>query len=192
VLERVGRRLGQSTSFGGIDDVDTLAMSDENGAFALACSEPGETLLLLVSARTLASRMSPWIAAGGQLETIALDLGVTVMGSVQKDGKPLGGLELGIEQQNRSAEDYLGERTIGTNSEGRFIFVNVPANDACYLYGLMASFKSNGSLASRPVKTGAPETIVDVGMLTVGPGHRLAGASSSRMVIPCRMAYGSC
>ena len=51
----------------------------------------------------------------------------------------------------------------------------MPANDDCFLYGLVASFKSHGALASRPVKTGAPDTTLDLGVLAVEPGHRLAG-----------------
>ena len=175
VLEPRGEKLDQGTLVGGIPDVDTLAMSDEHGEFELACSEPGESLVLLVNARAFASRMSPWIEAGGELDTIALDRGVTVTGVVQKDGKPLVGVELGVSQQNRSAEVFLGERTVGTTSEGRFTLVNVPANEACFLYGRVGSFKPHGSLSSRPLETGAPEATADVGVLAVEPGLRLAG-----------------
>ena len=175
LLEPRGKKLDQGMVVGGIPDVDTLAISDEHGEFALACSEPGETLLLLVSARAFASRMSPWIVAGGEVDTIALDRGVTLTGVVQKNGQPLGGVELGIQQQNTSAEVDLGARTVGTTSAGRFTFVNVPANEACFLYGLVATLKPHGSLAARPLATGAPGTTIDVGVLPVEPGYRLAG-----------------
>jgi len=175
VLAPRGKKLGRGTLFGGIDDVDTLAITDRDGSFALACSEPGSTLLLEVSAPALASRMSPWIAAGRELHTIPLDRGVTVTGIVHADGKPLGGVELGMVQEERSAEAYLGEKSVGTTAEGRFTFVNVPARDAWSLYGLMASFASHGALAARAVRTGDPETTVDLGVLDLEVAHRLAG-----------------
>ena len=175
VLEPKGKKMGRGGRFGALRDVDTLSMSDEKGEFALACSKPDETLLLFVSARAFAAQMTPWITAGGERETITLDRGVTVTGVVQKDGQPLGGVELGFKQQDPAAETYVGDRTVGTTSDGRFTFVNVPANDACFLYGLVASFKAHGSLSSRPVKTGAPETTVDVGVLALEPGLRFAG-----------------
>jgi hypothetical protein len=169
-----GKKLERGAQYGGLD-VDSLAMSDEKGEFSIACSRPGDALLLTVGARGFATRMSPWLTAGGEPHVIALDGGVMVTGIVKKDGEPLGGVELGIAQVDRRAEVYLGNHTVGTTPEGRFTFFNVPSGTEYTLYGLVATFKSHGALAARPLTAGAPDTTVDAGVLEIEPGHRLTG-----------------
>jgi hypothetical protein len=175
VVSPQGQTLGQGAQFGGLEGVDDLALSDENGEFELGVAAKGEKLLLLVSARGFATRMTPWLPAGPEPSTIVLGRGVTVTGLVKKGEQPLAGVELGLAQVNRDGEHFVGERTIGTGPDGRFTFVNVAPNDAWTVYGLMSSLQKHGALAVRPVTTGADETTLDLGTLVLEPGLRLTG-----------------
>jgi hypothetical protein len=176
VLEPFARRIGEhGKMFGALEGVDPLAVTDAQGEFALGVSEPGEVLLLRVEARALAPRMSPWLAAGADAPAIALTRGATVTGQVLEDGKPLAGVALGLMQQDRDAESWLGERTIATDPSGRFTLVNVPPDQAFFLYGKMESLRPHGALAIRPLAVGADETTTDAGVLAPEKGLRLSG-----------------
>jgi hypothetical protein len=174
-IHPVGRKRGNGQQYGGLDGVDDLALSDENGEFALGVSAPGEELLLSIESPGYAPRTAYWLRAGPDPHEIAMQVGVTVRGVVTKDGQPLRGIELGLAQDDRSGEHFTGEHTVGTDAEGRFTFVNVPPDDAWHLYGKMASARVHGALPARPVKTGADGSTLDVGTLALEPGARLAG-----------------
>lgn len=175
VVSPLGRRLGKRTQYGGLDGVDELALTDEQGDFALGVSAPGEELLVQLSARGFATRFAPWLRAGAEPQSVALGRGVTVTGLLKKGDEPVAGVELGLAQVDRNAEHFLGERTIGTGADGRFTFVNVVPDDEWTVYGLMASLRKHGALAVRRLKTGAHETTLELGTLAVEPGARLTG-----------------
>ena len=71
--------------------------------------------------------------------------------------------------------NYVGNFDIGTDSDGRFLFVNLPPNLDYYIYGDMESMKSHGAIGTRKIHTGADGETFDAGDLVVKPAHRLAG-----------------
>lgn len=105
------------------------------------------------------------------------DLGVTITGVVLKDGEPLRGVVVGIVPTNymyfvAGAE----ESRVATDQQGRFRFMNVPANRSYYVYGIMESCAAQGgAIESRQVAAGARGSAEDLGVLELRPGHYLSG-----------------
>lgn len=163
-----GRRFGQ------LPGVDPLALTDADGRFALGVGEPGDTILSLVEAPAHAPRVSGWLAAGPDEHTIVLGRGVTVTGLLHEDGKPLGGVQVGLAQEDRNADGWLGQKEIATNEAGRFTFVNVAGGQSWLLYGAMTSLAPR-ALPARSLALGADGTTVDVGVVEIGPGLTLEG-----------------
>jgi hypothetical protein len=177
VIEPNGARRGDSTQFGGMVElgIDPLAVSDDDGNFALGVASGFDQLLVVVRAPYLAPKRAKLTPGDAEVASITLGVGVTVTGRLLSDGRPLPGVALGMVQRDRSAETFLGSLVFGTNDAGRFSFVNVPTHDDLFLYGLMDSLKAYGSLKARLVRTESHGQTIDMGELTVEPGFRLAG-----------------
>ncbi|QDV37524.1 carboxypeptidase-like regulatory domain-containing protein [Tautonia plasticadhaerens] len=177
VIEPIGVAREQYHRFGGVDDlgIDPLAVSEDDGAFRLGVGEAGERLYLSVKAPFLAPvRLAP-LAAGPEVHPIRLGVGLTVVGRVVKDGKPLPGVALGMVQQDRNSERFVGEFQFAADEDGKFGFVNIPPDEDWYLYGLMDSLKPHGAIPLRPLRTTAHGESIDLGDVEVGPGHRVSG-----------------
>jgi hypothetical protein len=155
--------------------VDPLAITNLEGEFALTSRSPIRDLDLQVSARGLAPKHFPKRAPQSSPHRLAMGAGAEVTGRLTLDGKPLGGVSIGLVQANRGIDHFLGATEIGTDADGRFLFSNVAPNDDYYVYGIMTSLKDRGAVIARPVKVGALRTKADVGDLAVEPGHRIAG-----------------
>src|SRR5262249_40349626 len=101
--------------------------------------------------------------------------GASVKGRLLKDGKPLSGIEMGISGVEREASVYIGDYIVGTDKDGRFLFVNLPPNHDYFLYGKMASLGGNGAVPAARMSVGKDGEILDAGDLKVAPGFKLAG-----------------
>jgi uncharacterized GH25 family protein len=101
--------------------------------------------------------------------------GAVVLGRVTWNGKPLPGVSVGIVSTDRSMEHFTGNFEVGTDTYGRFAFVNLPPHVQYNLYGIMQSFLNYGAVMSSQVSTEGDGSRVDAGELVVGPAHRLAG-----------------
>lgn len=174
LVEPHGYGKGDGAQFGGLKDFDPLALTNDKGEFRLGIPEKGITLYVRVSARGFATRAFRKLPAG-QANELRLDDGATVTGRVLKDGRPLSGVAVGLVQQDRNTETFVGAYEAATDDKGVFNIRNVPANEGLILYGLMDSLKAHGAIAAQKIRTGASGTKVDVGDSAVGPGHRLSG-----------------
>ena len=76
---------------------------------------------------------------------------------------------------NRDMEHFTGNFDIGTDSDGRFLFVSLPPDVDYYIYGGMDSFKKLGAIPLKTIHAGKDGEVTDIGDLVVGPAHRLAG-----------------
>jgi WD40 repeat protein len=153
---------------------DPLAITDESGSFAIVASSPIQMVRLRVEARGFATRITPDLARDPDGVTIPLNRGVSVRGKVRQAGQAVPGISLGLCQMDRS-ESFVGAYTIGAGPDGDFLFSNVPANDRFVLYGIMDSLKERGALPITPLETGAVDSVIDVGILEIGPAHTLSG-----------------
>jgi len=162
-------------TWGRVEGVDPMAVTDLRGEFALAAEKPDVVLELAIGGPRLASRMFSKVAAGEAARVMKLDEGAYLRGRVVRDGKPVPGVKVGLASANRLAENLMVVESIGTDAEGRFQFNNIRANDNYFVYGIIDSLKSIGSLPSTPGRTGALGTKADVGDLEVRPGLKLSG-----------------
>jgi hypothetical protein len=177
VIEPNGARRGDSTQFGGLDEfgIDPLAVTDDEGSFALGVGSGIDEVLVAIRAPYLAPKRGKWIPGAPTPVTVRLGVGVTVTGRLLRDGKPVPGAALGMVQRDRNSETFLGSLVFATDESGRFAFVNVPTHDDFYLYGLMDTLKPSGSLKARPLSTESHGQQIELGDLKIEPGHRLSG-----------------
>lgn len=195
---------GQSTRFGGNNDVDPLAVTDDSGRFVIRSLTAFEAVGVDVEARALAKAIFPDLTTGETIHELRLNEGVSLTGRVVKDGKPLAGVEVGVAGADRRAEIYVGNYSIATGADGQFVIANLPANTDYFVYGCMSSFADpggversilkrlpanaeftaaglmgsltrSGSLPARRVKAEAAGSTLKVGELAVKPGFTIVG-----------------
>ncbi len=167
---------GQLTGRGGaVEGLDPVAITNEQGEFVLTYKDPTVTWTIEVEARGFARRIIPDLAAGATIHEIQLQRGSAIVGRLVHDGKPVPGAQVGIAHTDRIFPNWLGEETIGTDADGRFVFVNVPAGTEWAVYGTMNSVRHLGGTDASVIRTGADETETDVGDVTITPAFRLSG-----------------
>ncbi|HKQ37047.1 MAG TPA: redoxin domain-containing protein, partial [Verrucomicrobiae bacterium] len=70
---------------------------------------------------------------------------------------------------------FVGDFVVGTDEDGRFLFVNLPANSDFYAYGIMKSLADKGAVAAQRVRGQSDGGEIDLGDLTVGPSYTVSG-----------------
>ncbi|MGC3957250.1 MAG: redoxin domain-containing protein [Verrucomicrobiota bacterium] len=165
----------ESTQYGGNKDIDPLAVTDERGDFVINGQTAFEAAGVDVVARGFAKGIFHSLATGGKIHELKLAEGASLTGRVTKDGKPVAGVEVGVSGADRSSEVYVGNFSVATDADGRFLFVNLPAKTSYQLYGLMKSLGPPGSIPAQVVRTGDNGDTFNAGELTVKPGFTVAG-----------------
>lgn len=171
----IRRKNSEGAMWGSLPGVDPLAVSDEKGEFLISARDPFYSLDVRVEAGTYANKQFSNLASGTAPHKLTLTEGVTVKGKVLSKGQPLPFVEVGMVSVDRGVENFTGNFEIGTDKDGRFAFVNLPANVNYYVYGLMGTLRSFGAITARTIRVGADGTTADAGDLVVEPGQRLAG-----------------
>jgi peroxiredoxin/protocatechuate 3,4-dioxygenase beta subunit len=166
---------GESTRFGGNKDIDPLAVTDERGEFVLNGQTKFDAAGVDVVARGFAKGIFQRLTTGDKVHELKLAAGASIKGRVLKEGKPLAGVEIGVSGTERRSESYVGNYSVATDAEGRFLFVNLPAQTSYQLYGLMKSLRAHGSIPAQVVRTGNDGDTFHAGELTVKPGFTVAG-----------------
>jgi hypothetical protein len=174
VVDPIGFQKGDGGQFGGLKGFDELALTNEKGEFRLGVPEKGLGLCGQVSARFFARRTFNNLPTD-RPHDLTLVTGVTVTGRVLRDGKPLPGGAVGLVQQNRGVEAFVGEYKAAADANGVFRIPNVVPDEKLFAYGLMDSLKGHGAIRVRPVRTRDTGTELDLGDVTIEPGYRLSG-----------------
>jgi hypothetical protein len=175
VVSPQGVERGEGTTWGGLRGIDPLAVTDARGEFLITADKPFDALALKVEARLFARRTFLHVASGDTRHDLKVTEGASVVGRVLKDGRPLGGVAIGLVSVQRNVEVFTGEYVIGTMDDGAFLFVNVPPEMEYHVYGEMDSLAPHGAIPSTKLRTRGDGTTADAGELRVRPGHRLAG-----------------
>jgi hypothetical protein len=185
--------------WGGNNQSDPLAVTNEAGEFVLTTRESVTALMARVTARGHASR-NVRLELGKNI-TVTLDEGATLTGRVLLDGKPVPNVAVGVSGQDRAAGTFAGHFDVGTDATGRFTLTNLPAKTDYYLYGLMSTVGAHGAIAIRPVHVGRNGSKTDVGDLLIKPSYRLSGRvvladggkipPNTRLLIGRRQAWDS-
>ncbi len=150
-------------------------MTNLRGEFVLTSNSPIHYADLHVEGNGVAPKIFPGKKPESNPHQIRMSMGATLTGRLLRDGKPVPGVAVGIAQTSRNADTFLGDLTIGTQTDGRFTFLNVFPDDDYFVYGVMDSFKDGGAVAARKIHIGGEGTTTDVGDLPVTQGHRIKG-----------------
>ncbi len=161
--------------WGSLPGVDPLAVADDNGEFLITSQKPFDQMDVKVSARGFANRTFTELASGSESHELKLTEGASVRGRVMFNGRPLTNILVGMVSVNRDMEHFTGNFNVGTDSDGRFLFVNLPPDVDYFIYGAMDSLKSNGAIPIQIIRSDKDGELTDIGNLVVGPAHRLAG-----------------
>jgi protocatechuate 3,4-dioxygenase beta subunit/peroxiredoxin len=175
VISLRGVTRSQGTQFGGNDDVDQVAVSGADGKFLITSRKPFESAGVDVEARGFAKGIFQNLATGGELHTLKLTPGATLQGRILDHGKPLAGVEMNVSGANREASVFIGDFSIATDADGKFLFANLPPQSEYVLCGTMDSLGARGCIPAKNVRSGADGETTDLGDLEVQPAFVLAG-----------------
>jgi hypothetical protein len=175
VVSVEGTTIGNMTYGSPPKGTDPLAITDENGEFSIQSTTNFNDMNLRVEARGYAREAFPQIRPGLKRRDFVVSGGAALTGQVLWNGQPLTNVSVGTVGVDRSIDNFTGDFIIGTDENGRFLFVNLPPDRDYTVYGLMNSFKTFGALPARLFHAGKDDSVTDLGILEVVPGHRLAG-----------------
>jgi peroxiredoxin len=175
VISIRGVRRGESTRYGANEDIDQVAVSDNEGMFTLNGQSSFDAVGVEVEARAYAKGIFEPLATGGKVHELKLTEGASVKGRLLKDGKPVVGAEIGICGAEREAGIYAGDFSVGTDKDGKFLLVNLPPNRDYYIYGKMASLREQGAVPAIRKRLIEDGSVLDVGDIKLAPGFKLAG-----------------
>ena len=175
VVSLRGVSRGQSTRFGGNDDLDQVAVTDDAGLFVLNGETPFDAVGVEVEARGFAKGVFQKLAAGEKVHELKLTEGAGVKGRLLKDGLPVAGVELSVSGADRSSEIYVGDFSVGTDKEGRFLLTSLPPNRDYFVCAKMSSLAAQGAVAARRVRVKEDGSVLDLGDVAVAPGFKLEG-----------------
>lgn len=161
--------------WGQLDGVDPLAVTDEKGEFLITSRKPFDLMDVRVSARGYANKNFVKLSSGSEIHQLTLTAGAGIAGRVLFNGKPLANVELEIASADRTMESSSANLNIGTDSKGRFLFLNLPPNADYDLSGTMKSLARFGAIPVQVIHSGDDGSTTDAGDLIVTPGHRLSG-----------------
>lgn len=168
----------KSIGFGKLPGLDLIAVTDEQGRFSLRMPDPTDSLDVMANARGLAPSIARNLAPGTPAE-ITMTNGVAATGKVARDGKPLAGVRVVFEHEDRRAEYFLGKSEVGTDHDGKFLMTNLAPEQSFNVYVAMDEIPG-GAVEPHAVHTGKDGSTVDAGTLVVGSGRRVAG----RVIVP--------
>ena len=177
-VEPVGVRKGDGTSFGQIEGLDPLAVTNERGEFRFQCPKAGSTLIALVKARGLAPQIVSTLNTGARVpQDISMTPGTTVAGTVQSaSGQKLAGVTVQVVPADLNAETFVGWFEIGTDQEGKFSLPNIPANRQYVICVRMDTLVESGlGIVQQPLTTGKDDTTTGALHLVAMPASTVTG-----------------
>ena len=148
---------------------DPLAITDENGEFAIYSREPFDHMTLKVNARAMAPLRFNEVRPGPTRRELVVTEGAALRGKVLFNGKPVKDLAVGAVSVDRS-ENFSGDYEYATNEEGVFYFPNLPPDRAYYVYGMIKSTMKYGAIPVKQVELKGDGTVTEVGDLNIVPG----------------------
>jgi protocatechuate 3,4-dioxygenase beta subunit len=168
------RHSGSSTQWGGLNEIDSISVTNQNGEFLLMSTEPGEAYTLEVKSASHATKKFYRLGFDEPHELV-VGSGATVRGRLLKGDRPVAGVVVGLVQCDRGSDSFTGQHEIGTNEEGQFEFAYIPPSDDYYVYTQMETMAAIGALPLRRVTTEGDESVVELGDMPIGPAHALSG-----------------
>lgn len=173
---------GSVSIYGTPEGLDPIAVTNEEGQFELSYSKAVSKMALMIEARGMAPKFAV-LPTGAERHTITVSNGALLRGRVVKNGKPVGGIEIGLNPRQpweggpglTITGSVYDEIRIGTREDGSFAIPNVPAPEDWEIYGKMESIAPRGAINPVAVTTNHDDQEVNVGDIQIERGYRLQG-----------------
>jgi protocatechuate 3,4-dioxygenase beta subunit len=171
-----------TTIYGKVGDLDSVAVTDHDGNFEIAYTQPGEKLALMVKPRAFAPNFVI-LPFGAERHKVKVIDGAVVRGRLMENGRPVPDAEIGLRPQHpwfgRGNLQITGssydELRFGTRKDGTFAITSVPAPEQWILFAKMESLASKGATEPVAIWTEGNREDVNLGDVLVRPGYRLRG-----------------
>jgi hypothetical protein len=180
-LEILGFKVGNGGGTWGRmpDGTDAAAVSDAAGEFEIYIAKDCDAVALRIDAPGVARTTLSSVPLGGSRHDFVLPAGAALVGRVVRNGKPVQGINIGVAGADRAAGSFTGDFVVGTDTNGFFVFPNLPASREYQFYGVMDSLRGMGALPARNVRVGGDGSRTDLGVINLEPGWRVAGEVSA-------------
>lgn len=183
LVEPFGAKTTSRRWWGSMPGVDAIAVTNAMGHFVVTSDEPKLGMDFKVSARGLATTITPLLALDGTVHQITLQTGAHVTGRLVYQEQPLPGRSVGIVQTDRSSNTFVGETVLATNVDGRFTFSNLQVNSEYVVYTLcdapgdpsQIDLANRLTMKAHRVTTGGNKHTQDLGLLPLQEGLSLSG-----------------
>ena len=175
IISPEGIGMGSTTRWGGnAQEIEPLAVADEAGHFVLFCkTNTVDAVYATAEGRGVAKQWVTLKPGGDYL--LKLPDGVTLTGQVLRDGQPLKGVAIAATTKDRTCGVYFNCDATSTDSNGRFLLLNVPPSREFVIYTTMKSLAGSGALPNKIITTGGSASVQDLGQLVVQPAFTVAG-----------------
>jgi hypothetical protein len=155
--------------------INPMAVSNPDGEFTFFAKESLRSMNIEVTCPNYAQAEFYELKFGGEVKDFRLSEGGAVSGKLVNDGKPLSGRTILISSEDRTVRSNFTEASVATDSDGRFVFYNMPTGLVYYVTAEADSIKDLGITPLtrvEPLKEGESR---DAGALEVEPGLNLSG-----------------
>lgn len=182
VVEPLGLIVGDSSSYGTIQGLDPLAVSNVMGEFELSYRGTSPAMLVTVEGRGFAPRFAK-LTTGASRTTLVVSEGATIHGILTSNGKPIRNAEVGLIAKVRGGyandltvfEHPYPEQRIGTATDGSFLISNVPEPATWLLYGKMSTMPKGEGTKPLEIRTSHDKQYLDKVDLASEPAHSVTG-----------------
>lgn len=157
------------------EGTDPLAVTDDQGNFALGSPAKFDLMHLRIEGQALARGLFNDARPGGKRRTFVLTEGATITGRILKAGKPMANVVIGACGADRMVGNFVGDFSVASREDGRFALTYLPPGREYFVYGHMSSLTNLGALPLRKLRPGGDGATLDLGNIEVKPGRRLAG-----------------
>ena len=170
-----GAKAGEKRWWGQVDGVDPT-VSDHEGRFSMPLPETFLGVDLTVIADGYAGTQTEFLTPGANEHRIIIPLGTRVTGRLARLGTPLAGVRLAVVQTKRSMPHYFIKAVAATtDSEGRFAFDSLPADEDYAVFSLVAEGPQEFVITTKRFRASFDGQERNLGTLEAIPALRLAG-----------------
>jgi uncharacterized GH25 family protein len=163
------------TRYGANEDVDASARTDAAGNFVIHGKNPFRAATMTAEAPGFAKAVFSEIPGSDEVQQLRMFEGVTVTGSVTKEGQPVANVRVGVSDVERNSKIFAIDLSAVTDADGRFRISNVPPKRDFYFFGAMESLRDKGAIPSRRIAAGADQSTVDLGEIRLADAFVLEG-----------------
>lgn len=127
-------------------DVDPT-VTDAQGRFALVVPDDFLSLDVTITSYGSCGARVILLEPGAEPVSVELQSGASVVGQVEHEGQPVGGMSLAVAQLDRGTDDGIFIAAVGdvTDEAGRFEFHHLPPDQRYCIYSVVGEAKRSGS-----------------------------------------------